>query len=54
MSTVVDAPNAPLLVSVEKAARLLGVSTRTIHRLVAEGMLPHVWLGRRLLLSDEP
>ena len=54
MSTVVDDPatvNAPLLVSVEKAASLLGVSARTIHRLVVEGTLPHVRVGRRLLLS---
>ena len=40
----------PLLVGVEEAARILGVSKRTLYHLIAEGSLPSVRIrGRRLL-----
>jgi excisionase family DNA binding protein len=42
---------SPMLVSVQRAAGLLGVHPRTIHRLVADGELPFVKIGRRTLLS---
>jgi excisionase family DNA binding protein len=40
----------PLLVDLAEAARLLGLSTRTLRRMSAEGTLPGaVHIGRRLL-----
>ncbi len=42
---------APLLVSVEEAARLLSISTRTVYRLIADASLPFIKLGRRTLVS---
>jgi excisionase family DNA binding protein len=40
------APEPPLLVSVNRAARELDVTTRTIHRLVSNGTLESVRVGR--------
>ena len=37
--------------SVDEAARLLGVSERTVRRAVQRGELPHRRVGRRLLIA---
>ncbi|MBZ5598118.1 MAG: excisionase family DNA-binding protein [Acidobacteriia bacterium] len=42
-----------LLLSKEEAGRLLAVSTRTIDRLLQDGVLPAVRLRRRILVSRE-
>ena len=41
----------PLLISVREAARLLGISRNLAYELIAEGRLPHIRLGRRVLVS---
>jgi excisionase family DNA binding protein len=46
-----DSVESPMLVSVEKAASLLGVHPRTVYRMLADGELPFVKIGRRTLLS---
>jgi excisionase family DNA binding protein len=40
-----------LLVGLDEAAELLGLSERTVHRLVADGQLPSLKVGRRRLFS---
>ena len=40
-----------LAVDAQEAARLLGVSLRTARTLLSSGQLPHVRLGRRVLIS---
>lgn len=40
-----------LLVSVEEAARCLGISTFTIRRLIKSGALAGVHVGRRLMIA---
>lgn len=40
----------PLLLTVPEAARLLGISRNLAHDLVAQGRLPHIRLGRRILI----
>ncbi len=40
----------PLLVGFGEAARLLGVSARTVKRMVMQGMLPRCRIGRRVLI----
>jgi DNA-binding transcriptional MerR regulator len=42
--------NHRLLVSVPEAAKMLGISTRTLHRYCALQLLPHTRIGRRKLL----
>jgi excisionase family DNA binding protein len=39
-----------LLVGVKESARLLGISPRTLHRVMSAGILPRVHVGRRTLL----
>ena len=39
-----------LMISVEEAARLLGISRNLAYDLVRQGRLPHVRLGRRILV----
>ncbi len=52
MSTAVpEEETAPLLVSIEEAARLLSISTRTVYRLIEDASLPYIKLGRRTLVS---
>jgi excisionase family DNA binding protein len=43
--------NEPLFVSLQEAADMLCLSKRTLHRLVAEGGIPSVKVGRRRLFS---
>jgi excisionase family DNA binding protein len=40
----------PLLVSVRDAARRLGIGRDACYRLVHEGRLPHLQIGRRVLV----
>jgi excisionase family DNA binding protein len=41
----------PLTYSVEEAASLLAVSRNMAYELIHQGRLPHIKLGRRLLIS---
>ncbi len=43
-----------LTLSVEHAARLIGVSRSTAYRLVRDGELPAVRVGRRVLILKKP
>jgi excisionase family DNA binding protein len=45
------ASTGPLLVGLDEAAELLGLSERTVARLVADGELPSLKVGRRRLFS---
>ena len=42
--------SAGLLISVPETARLLGIGRNLAYQLVREGRLPHVRLGRRVLV----
>jgi len=42
--------NRPILVSTDRAARLLDISTATVDRLIAAGTLPVVRVGSRTLI----
>ena len=44
------ADDGPLLVSVPEAAKLLCISRNLAYELAAQGRLPHVRLGRRVLI----
>ena len=44
------ADGAALLISVEAAAKLLGISRNLAYDLVRQGRIPHVRLGRRILV----
>ena len=46
-------PDAPRLYSMVDTARLLGVSTRTVQRLIEQGTLDHVRVGRRVLIPTD-
>ena len=41
----------PLLISVEQAAALLSIGRGLCYQLVAENRLPHIRLGKRVLIS---
>ena len=41
----------PLLLSVLQAAKLLGISRNLCYEQIGEGTIPHVRLGRRVLVS---
>ncbi len=41
---------SPLVLSVEEAAGLLGISRGLAYELVARGELPHLRLGRRIVI----
>jgi excisionase family DNA binding protein len=43
-----------LTLSVEHAARLLGISRTTAYRLVRDGELPAIRVGRRVLILKKP
>jgi excisionase family DNA binding protein len=43
--------NGKLLVSLKEAAHLLSISTRTLNRMVADGSIPYVKIGKRTLFS---
>lgn len=44
-------PAEPLLLDMHQAARALNIGERTLARYVAEGEIPHVRIGRRLLFD---
>ncbi len=41
------------VMSVDQAAKYLGVSTKTLYEYAAQGAIPHRRLGRRILLSRQ-
>ena len=43
-----------MTLSVEHAARLIGVSRSTAYRLVRDGELPSIKVGRRVLVLKKP
>ena len=43
--------NAPLLLSVVQAAKVLGISKNLCYEQINEGLIPHVRIGRRVLVS---
>ena len=45
--------NNPLLLSVDQAAKLLNIGRGLCYQLVRENRLPHLRLGRRLLISSQ-
>lgn len=47
-------PSTPRTCSVKEAAQVLGVSVATIHKAAAAGQLPHIRLGRRVLILRSP
>ncbi len=42
---------AALLLNVEEAAKLLGISRNLCYDQINEGLIPHVRIGRRVLVS---
>ena len=42
-----------LCLSVSETAQLLGISKASVYQLVREGTLPHIRVGRRLLIPAE-
>ncbi len=49
MSTSTSVPPPALLVDLRTAAKMLSISTRTVWQLAADGALPCMRIGRRLL-----
>jgi excisionase family DNA binding protein len=49
-----DLTELPPTISVQHAARLLGVSRSTAYRAAARGQLPTITFGRRLLVPTRP
>lgn len=49
--SMIEKGDAPLLVSVLQAASLLGISRNLCYEQINEGTIPHVRLGRRVLVS---
>jgi excisionase family DNA binding protein len=45
-----EMPQSPLAVGVHEAARLLGISPRTVANLIARGELPSRRIGRRRVI----
>jgi len=45
-----DGKGQTLVLTVAEAARLLRISRNTCYELVAQGRIPHVRLGRRILI----
>jgi excisionase family DNA binding protein len=44
---------APATMSVEEAARYLGISRNYAYRMVGEGVIPSVRIGKRILVPRE-
>ena len=53
-STHADATELPPTISVEHAAKLLGVSRSAAYRAAASGQLPTLAFGRRLVVPTAP
>ena len=53
-ATHADATELPPTISVEHAAKLLGVSRSAAYRAAASGQLPTLAFGRRLLVPTAP
>jgi excisionase family DNA binding protein len=51
---VPDLTELPPTISVQHAARLLGVSRSSAYRAAARGQLPTITFGRRLLVPTRP
>jgi excisionase family DNA binding protein len=54
VGTHADATELPPTISVEQAAKLLGVSRSAAYRAAASGQLPTLAFGRRLLVPTAP
>lgn len=52
-STRTPGSPAPLLIDVPTAARFIGLSERTMWRLVKAHAIPHIRIGRRVLFLRE-
>ncbi|MQB01958.1 MAG: helix-turn-helix domain-containing protein [Actinobacteria bacterium] len=50
----VDASGLPLTITVEQAAKLLGISRYAAYQAASTGELPTLRLGRRLLVPTTP
>jgi excisionase family DNA binding protein len=50
VGALADVTELPPTISVEHAAKLLGVSRSAAYRAVAAGQLPHLRLGRRIYI----
>ena len=48
--TALAAPDLPVTMTVEEAARLLGISRGAAYRAAAAGQIPTIRIGRRLLV----
>ncbi len=48
-STSIPTPLAPLALNAHDAAKMLGISTRTLWTLTNSGAIPHARVGRRVL-----
>lgn len=44
--------NAANYLSVEKVAQIFGVSARLIYKQINSGSLPHIRIGKRIVVSD--
>jgi excisionase family DNA binding protein len=50
MSTTIDSRNVRATYKVTEAAKVAGTGERAIRNGIASGVVPHIWLGRRLLI----
>ena len=50
MNSIIRKPTTPLAVSIDEAARLMGISARTVRRLIAAGRLSTRTIGRRVVV----
>ncbi len=49
LNAAANSGEVPILVGIDEAARMLGVSSRTVWTLTDSDSLPHVRIGRRVL-----
>lgn len=50
MSTAFHAKNVRAIYSVAEAAKVAGTGERAIRNGIKDNLIPHIWLGRRLLI----